>query len=105
MSICEGSCYCSLMSRDTRQFASFLVVLLVPSALAGVVIDTRWGQQNAWLIFAVWLAAILGGTGFIIDGKKGAADSIIGTGRAWLITLSVGLLIGSLAAAKFGHSL
>lgn len=93
------------MSRDARQFLLFMSILLIPSAIAGAAIDTRLGQQNAWLIFAVWLAVILGGVGFVIDGKRGAADSIIGTGRAWLITLSVGLLIGSLVAAKFGHSL
>lgn len=88
-----------------RKFLPFIAVLLVPSALAGAAIDTHVGKENGWLIFLVWLAVILGGIGFVVDGKKGATDSIIGTGRAWLITLSVGLLIGSLAAAKFGHSL
>lgn len=88
-----------------RKFFAFIAVLLVPSALAGAAIDTDVGKEHGWVVFLVWLAFVLGGIGFVVDGKKGAADSIIGTARAWLITLSVGLLIGSLAAAKFGHSL
>lgn len=88
-----------------RKFLAFIAVLLVPSAIAGAAIDTTWGEKSGWLILVLWMATVLGGIGFIVDGKKGAADSIIGTARAWLITLSVGLLIGLLAAAKFGHSL
>lgn len=93
------------MSRDTLQFFKFLAAMFLPALAAGVCLDARWAKGAEWAIAAAWFASTLLAVGFVIDGGRGAKVLLSSTLQSWAILLIVGLLIGWLVMARFGHSL
>lgn len=90
------------MSNDTAQFLKFMVAILLPALVAGLLMHGTKGAEG--LIAAGWLAVTLLGAGYAVDGLKGATTLLSGTLMSWAVLLIAGLLIGSLVMAKFGYS-
>lgn len=89
------------MSKDAAQFIRFMIAVLLPALIAGLLLDAG---ANGGLIAALWLISTLLAVGYVVDGLTGAKALLAGTLHSWAILLIAGLLIGLLVAAKFGHS-
>lgn len=89
------------MSKDAAQFIRFMVAVLLPALIAGLLLDAG---ANGGIVAALWLVTTLLSIGYVVDGQKGARALLAGTLHSWAILLIAGLLIGLLVMAKFGHS-
>ncbi|MGQ4813026.1 hypothetical protein GOZ96_04695 [Agrobacterium vitis] len=93
------------MDSQTKKFAAFIALIFGSAGVCGMLIGAKQMRGYELHIGIGWIAIVLLGTGFIIDGYKGAVDLLGYTVLSWVIAAIGAIAIAWMVISSFGRSL